>query len=164
MAKPIRVRGRIDRIDQVTHAKAKAFTIWDYKTGSAWGYDRNDAFLKGRRVQSALYCALVEQRLRETHPRNPSVASFGYFFPGVREHGERISWSTDQLASGRDIIAELVEMIRTGCFPFTDKPKDVTYTDYGLLYGNVEESAGATRLKLDNPDNVALSPFRNLRT
>jgi RecB family exonuclease len=162
--KAVRVRGRIDRIDQVTHAKTEAFTIWDYKTGSAWGYDRKDPFLKGRRVQSALYCALVEQRLCQTHPRNPLIASFGYFFPGVREHGERISWTADQLAAGRDIIADLVEMIRTGCFPFTDKREDMKYTDYGLLYGDVEESAQATRLKMDNPENVALSPFRNLRT
>jgi ATP-dependent helicase/nuclease subunit B len=162
--KSIRVRGRIDRIDELAHAKAKVFKIWDYKTGSAWGYDRNDPFLQGRRVQAALYCALVQERLRQTHSKNASVEAFGYFFPSVREHGERIVWAADQLAAGRDIIAALVEMLRTGCFPFTNKPDDVRFSDYGLLYGNAEEAADATQLKLSNFGNAVLAPFRNLRT
>ncbi len=162
--KAIRVRGRVDRIDQLPNDKAKVFTVWDYKTGSAWGYDRRDPFLGGRRVQSTLYCGLVEERLRKVHPPNPSVASFGYFFPSLREHGERISWTTQQLVEGREVIAELVEMLRTGCFPFTNDAKDVRYSDYRPAFGDVQEAAQAMDLKLNNPDNIALLPFQNLRT
>jgi len=162
--KSIGTRGRIDRIDQVPNAKGDVFTVWDYKTGSAWGYDRNNPFRQGRTIQNILYWAMAEKRLREVHSPNSSVAAFGYFFPGLREHGERISWNSHQLNAGKDVIAGLVEMLRFGCFPFTTDSKDVTFTDYGIVFGDIEEAVQTTRLKLENPDNDNLEPFRKLRS
>ena len=110
--KTIRTRARIDRIDLLPNSGDNVFTVWDYKTGSAWGFDRNDPFRQGRRIQSALYLAMSENRLKEIHSPSSSVTSFGYFFPGLREHGERISWDAQQLNGGKEIIAGLVEMLR----------------------------------------------------
>ena len=107
---------------------------------------------------------MAEKRLREIHSSNSSVAAFGYFFPGIREHGERISWNSNQLNAGKDVIAGLVEMLRFGCFPFTTDSKDVTFTDYGIVFGDIEEAVLTTRLKLENPDNDNLEPFRKLRS
>ncbi len=162
--KSIRTRARIDRIDQVPNVKGDVFTVWDYKTGSAWGFDRNQPFRQGRKIQSALYLAISEKRLREIHSRNASIASFGYFFPGLREHGERISWNAHQLNAGKNVIAELVEMLRSGCFPFTNESGDMTFTDYGIVFGDIEQAATSTRLKMENVDNRSLEPFRKLRS
>ncbi|MGC8657923.1 MAG: PD-(D/E)XK nuclease family protein, partial [Desulfomonilaceae bacterium] len=161
--KSVRIRGRIDRIDQ-SLLSSTDFSVWDYKTGSTWGYDRNKPFRQGRKIQSALYLALVEKRLRETHSSNWSVANFGYFFPGLREHGERISWDSDQLKTGKHVLSALVEMLRTGCFPFTTDASDVNYTDYATVFGTVEELVKEARAKMKNLSNKNLEPFRKLRS
>ena len=159
----IRTRGRIDRIDVLSNSNT-VFSVWDYKTGSTWGYDRNKPFRQGRKIQSVLYLALCEKRLREVCSPNCSVATFGYFFPGIREHGERICWESNQLNAGKEVIAWLVEMLRCGCFPFTTDESDVTFTDYGMLFGDVEEMARNTRLKMKNLTNKNMEPFRKLRS
>ena len=159
----IRTRGRIDRIDLLSNTK-NVFSVWDYKTGSTGGYDRNKPFRQGRKIQSVLYLALTEKRLRETQSPNCSVETFGYFFPGIREHGERICWDSNQLNAGKEIIAGLVKVLRSGCFPFTTDVSDVTYTDYGMVFGDIEETERTTRLKMANPDNENMEPFRNLRS
>ena len=128
------------------------------------GYDRNKPFRQGRKIQSVLYLALCEKRLREVRSPNCSVATFGYFFPGIREHGERICWESNQLNAGKEVIAWLVEMLRCGCFPFTTDESDVTFTDYGMVFGDVEEMARNTRLKMENLTNTSMEPFRKLRS
>jgi len=161
--KSIKTRGRIDRIDKLLNSN-NVFSVWDYKTGSVWGYDRNKPFRQGRRIQSVLYLALSENRLKEKCSPNCSVATFGYFFPGVREHGERICWESHQLNAGKEVLAGLVEMLQTGCFPFTSDPSDVNFTDYGMVFGAIEELVRDTRLKMENPDNKNMEPFRKLRS
>src|SRR4029453_6052173 len=52
-----RARGQIDRVEELAPGR---FSIWDYKVGSGYGYDRFDPFLRGRRVQSVLYLAMIE--------------------------------------------------------------------------------------------------------
>jgi len=158
----IQARGRIDRVDELGHTAGGQFAIWDYKTGSAWAYERRDPFRQGRHIQPALYLDLAEARLRATNPAT-SVSSCGYFFPGLREHGDRISWDAATLREGKAVIATLCEMIRAGCFPFTDDPKDVTYSDYLAVFGDADLLAQATVRKLANQANDALAPFRRLR-
>jgi hypothetical protein len=159
----IRTRGRIDRIDALSNSNS-VFSVWDYKTGSTRGYDRNKPFRQGRKIQSVLYLALSEKRLRETCSPNCSVATFGYFFPGIREHGERICWDFNQLNAGKAVIAGLVEMLRCGCFPFTTDESDVTFSDYRMVFGDIEEAVLATKLKMENLANTSMEPFRNLRS
>ncbi|MCL5123306.1 MAG: PD-(D/E)XK nuclease family protein [Deltaproteobacteria bacterium] len=162
--KSIRTRGRIDRIDQLSNSNKNDFSVWDYKTGSTWGYDRSKPFRQGRRIQSVLYLALSEKRLKETCSPTCSVANFGYFFPGFREHGERISWESHQLKAGKEVLAGLVEMLQTGCFPFTTDPSDVNFTDYGMVFSDIEELVRNTRIKMENPANKNMEPFRKLRS
>jgi ATP-dependent helicase/nuclease subunit B len=158
----IRVRGRIDRVDQIGDPAAGRFAIWDYKTGSTWGYDRQDPFGQGRRIQAALYLELAQARLCELDPSN-AVTSCGYFFPNLREHGERISWDAAALKEGKAVIWALCDMIAGGCFPFSDSPDDAKYSDYLAAFGDPTMAAQATVRKLANPANEALAPFRRLR-
>ena len=54
-------------------------------------------------------------------------------------------------------------MIASGCFPFTDDPGDVAYSDYKDAFGDVDAGAGASSRKLGNRENESLEPFRRLR-
>ncbi|MDA8407669.1 MAG: PD-(D/E)XK nuclease family protein [Deltaproteobacteria bacterium] len=162
--KSIRTKGRIDRIDRLSNSNKNDFSVWDYKTGSTKGHDRSRPFSEGRKIQSVLYMALAEKLLKEKLSANCSVASFGYFFPGVREHGERICWGSNQLNAGKEVIAVLVDMLRSGCFPFTTDKEDVKWSDYRIVFGAIEEEARATKLKMENISNKNMEPFRKLRS
>jgi hypothetical protein len=92
------------------------------------------------------------------------VKLFGYFFPTSRAHGERLRWSADELSRGREVLARLRGMIAAGCFPFTDDPEDVRYSDFRDAFGDAEETASRIREKLSEPRNrERLGPFRALR-
>lgn len=157
------VHGRIDRVDELLTGEGARYTVWDYKTGGTYGYKRDDPFRQGRHVQNALYFALANARLAEVHPGARAVR-FGYFFPGVKAHGERIAWEEAELAGAGPILARLCRMIASGCFPFTDKPDDdLTFSDYTPAYGDLAAAAADIRRKLENCENEALRPFRELR-
>ena len=160
--KTIRVRGYIDRVDELEGARRGCFAVCDYKTGSSRDYDRADPFKQGRCVQNVLYLALAEPRLAECHP-GAKVSFFEYFFPNTREHGERIQWDSGRLAGGMAIIGRLCAMLALGCFPFSDDAKDVKNSDYRAAFGDINRTVEAVRRKLANPANAPLAPFRELR-
>ena len=160
--KAIRVRGYIDRVDELKGAGEGCFAVCDYKTGSSRDYDHADPFKQGRCVQNVLYLALVEARLAECRP-GARVSFFEYFFPNTREHGERIQWDSGRLAGGMAIIDRLCAMLALGCFPFSDDAKDVKNSDYRAAFGDINRTVEAVRMKLANPANAPLAPFRELR-
>lgn len=156
--------GRIDRIDELPGGSRKRFGIWDYKTGGAGKYNKSDPFREGRHVQNVLYQMLVEKVIKEQISLAASVDEFGYFFPAEREHGLRIAWQTSELVGGTEVLRHLIDILRNGAFCFSTNPNDVTYSDYLSAFGDIEASAIRTAMKMENPDNVELEPFRNLRT
>ena len=160
--KRIRVRGRIDRVDEIGEHGSKVFSILDYKISSASGYDIADPFKGGRRVQHYLYLVMAEQALASRHPGG-RVVSFQYFFPSTREQGERLSWDADSLREGPRFLACLSEMLATGCFPFTDSEEDVAFSDYLPAFGDVKAAAARSRARLEKPGDDALAAFRRLR-
>jgi ATP-dependent helicase/nuclease subunit B len=161
--KTIRVRGKLDRLDEVPGSGMTRFAVWDYKTGSSRRYKMGKPFQKGRVVQPGLYLALAETRLREVVSPSARVVRFGYFFPSTRDHGRRIAWSADQLAGGRHVLHLLCAMLSGGCFPFSDKAAEIPFSDYRAAFGSPDDAAEAVRRKLGNPQNTALVPFRSLR-
>jgi ATP-dependent helicase/nuclease subunit B len=159
----IRVHGRIDRIDELTTGESACYAVWDYKTGSTYGYERDDPVRQGRHIQHALYLELANARLAEVRP-GARVVRFGYFFPGVRAHGERLAWEEAELAGAGPILARLCRMIASGCFPFTDDPGgDLRFSDYTAAFGDLDSTAWDITRKLENRGNKALRPFRELR-
>ncbi len=163
----LRVRGRIDRIDQVGDPCRGIFAVWDYKTGSTYGYDRADPFRQGRVVQNLLSLRLTEARLRQTVAPDARVERFGYFFPGVRAHGERIAWTPEELAPGRGVLARLAAVAASGCFLATNTTDDCRYCDYRSICGDdaeLSELTQASQAKLEDTSNTILQPFRELRS
>ena len=84
----MRVRWLVDRVDRAGRGagSAPSFAVWDYKTGGARAYrDRGDPFRQGRLVQSALYVALVRERLRALHGRVDQAVDVSEAGPGDAE-------------------------------------------------------------------------------
>jgi ATP-dependent helicase/nuclease subunit B len=160
--KRIMACGRIDRVDEIAGTAGPCFALCDYKTGSAGDYRADDPFRQGRRVQNALYVELARARLAECHPGS-EVLHFEYFFPGIREHGERVGWSCEELAEGKAVMGELCEMLSRGCFPPSDDPDDYTNSDYLMAFGDAQRLAELAGAKLRNPRNADLAPLRRLR-
>jgi ATP-dependent helicase/nuclease subunit B len=163
--KQISTRGRIDRIDQVGDGAIETYAVWDYKTGSTYGYDRADPFRQGRLMQPLLYVSIVGHCLREAVSPKAQITNFGFFFPGIRAAGQRVSWSSSELAAGMNILEQLCEVIHHGAFlPTNDHETDCTYCDYVTICGDVATVAAASQRKLDNRGNRLLKPLRELRS
>jgi len=160
----VRARGMIDRIDGLP-GDERRFAVWDYKTGSSRRYSEHDPFREGRVVQSALYVALARARLAAaTAPGgSPRVARFGYFFPSTTEYGKRVVWDAADLSEGLEVIEQLCLLMAAGCFPCSDRPTDLGFSDYRNVVGDVAAVAAAVADKLENPENHALAPLRRLR-
>jgi hypothetical protein len=141
------------------------FSVWDYKSGSKWKYKNHqkDPFSKGRFVQNILYKLIAEQQLRKTISLESTVAKFGYFFPNLKEHGERIEYDAEKLIKGQSVLSNLCQMISSGCFPPSDDEGDYKFSDYLIALGEKTKSMESINRKLNNPQNEALEPFRNLR-
>jgi len=114
-------------------------------------------------IQHSLYLELVNWRLRDIVSSEARVARFGYFFPNVKERGERRQWTPGELAESGNILSLLCELISTGTFVPTDQTSDCTLCDYRAICGDVNAITDASRQKLENPLNDRLHPFRELR-
>ncbi len=154
----IRGRGRLDRVDEEAD---KSLAIWDYKSGSAWRFEKEPPFFNGRVIQNFYYIALLEAALAAQGRGDVAVESFGYFFTSAKGRGRRIRYRRDELMEmGQGIIAALCGVAGAGTYAATDDVGDCKYCDYAPICA--DEPAFA-RAKLDNPENEALNDFRELR-
>ena len=120
------LRGRIDRVDLA----GEEYEIWDYKTGSLWGYDERDLLKKGTRLQWALYACVLEEMLSN---RGIHVIRSGYFFPGDRGNGRRIGDVPPRREQLGELLEPLLELLPQGCFFHVLREDPCTYCDYGCV-------------------------------
>ena len=158
--KSIWARGWIDRVDETD---ASRYSVWDYKISSGYGYDQNDPFRQGRRVQSVLYLRMIETALRKNLDPKAIVERFGYFFPSIRAHGRRVDWDADTLASGMTILERLCASVEDGAFVATNDKDDCRYCDYASICRDVNRVTSQSKGLLDRDDLVPLTHFRELR-
>lgn len=118
----IRVRGKIDRIDDLRGA----IRVVDYKSGGSGRYStRGDPYNGGRRLQHAIY-GLVAESL---HP-DLEVEVAEYQFPTTKGEGARSSFSKTSLGDRSRVLSELLDITRSGAFLPTDDPSDCQWCDY----------------------------------
>jgi ATP-dependent helicase/nuclease subunit B len=156
----IRVRGRIDRIDQ--YRRDGTYVITDYKSGSAWAYTQKDKFREGRVVQHLLYILMVDARLKETLALPPQVAAFRFLFPTSSAQGEDVLLTREELTDRMDVLLSLCDLAEAGCFTPTDQPDDCRWCDYTLICGDTRYQAKCIAGKLAG-DDESLEPLRKLR-
>ena len=109
-----RLRGRIDRVDHVEGGRL--FEIWDYKTGSTWGYRQADLLSGGRNLQWALYAAALPQLLDGAQVRRS-----GYFFASDRGAGQRFADRPPEAAELAALLLPLFGLTEAGFFPAVHK-------------------------------------------
>lgn len=137
----IKLRGRIDRIDVSDAAASPAYALWDYKSGSGYGFPAMaaaDPFAGGRKLQHGLYVVMLRTRLAD--PACPvgggAVERFGYFFPTRAGKGRRLEWTAEQLAECTALVRRLAEIARQGIFLPTEDPADCSFCDFAAACGD----------------------------
>ena len=123
----VRVRGYIDRLDD----RGGHLRVVDYKTGSDYGYGgRSGVYGGGRRLQHAIYTAAARAVLGRP------VSGMEYHFPTRRGENRVHGFEADELLSGGDLVAALLEGVAAGHFPATDSAKDdCRFCDFGEVCG-----------------------------
>lgn len=159
----LRVTGRIDRVDRLKRDGSERYAIWDYKSGSDYGYKKEDPFSQGRLLQPFLYVSVLRHRLSAIGRDADAVESFGYFFPNPRKEGLRVQWTRGQLRGGDAILQNICDAITAGVFPATTDRADCTYCEYTNVCGDPKFVALEAIRKVRHPSNSVLQPIRNLR-
>jgi len=157
----IRIRGAIDRIDEIAPGKLR---VIDYKTGGAWRFSRaGGVYNGGRRLQHALYSAVAERILEHT------AETMEYQFPTQTGQGEAISFARTDLSNWPEVVGALIELVELGNFVPTQESKDCGYCDYQTVcrakrdgYGNTSSPPAAWGKK-HFPTLEAYEPFRRAR-
>lgn len=163
-AKRIRLLGQIDRVDRLMEKPGgSVYAVWDYKTMGGSKYRTKGPFNEGRYLQAAIYPRLVRPRLQAAAGAGSEVEKFGYIFPTESVRGEPIEWSTEELGGGDRMLWLLCELIERGCFAFSPEMNDAAYSGCGEVFGDLATIAGQAKRKLQNLENDAMRPFRELR-
>lgn len=157
--KKVKIRGRIDRIDRVDKHE---YVIWDYKTGSTYGYKDNEILSGGKVIQHALYAVAAEIILKKTDTdKNPVVRQTGYFFPTEKGTGRRfLKVRNDETV--KQLLKTIFDLMRSGAFIASDKKESCTYCDYASVC--VPDINTLTKTKCSNDQNKELAAVNNMRS
>jgi len=158
--KAIRAKGRVDRVDETG---PNHFSVWDYKLGSAYGYDAKDPFIQGRRTQSVLYLKMMETAIRKKLAPKAVIERFGYFFPTIRALGLRYEWDAKTLATGLTILERLCLTLADGAFLATNNQDDCKFCDYQSVCRDTHGVTWQSKTFLDGTDFPPLHHLRELR-
>jgi RecB family exonuclease len=160
----LRIGGRIDRVDQLAVSGSEHYVIWDYKSGSSYGFSQADPFQQGRKLQSYLYVGMLRHRLAATGHGSDVATSFGYFFPNPKTEGQRLQWTAAELKAGDDILQLICDLIANGMFPATTNAEDCTYCDFRPVCDEPQFVAAESLYKTLEPENRnKLKAWRELR-
>jgi hypothetical protein len=154
-----KIRGRIDRVDRIGEHE---YEVWDYKTGSTWGYKDQGYLNQGKHLQHALYSLATEHLLRKNLDKKARVIRAGYFFPGPKGGGRRISRDQPIRKELYEVLGNLFELLRNGVFLATDdKDSCGKFCDYVAICGSKETALERAKRKISEDDKA--SPFRRLK-
>jgi ATP-dependent helicase/nuclease subunit B len=153
----ILLRGSIDRVDETPDG---SFHVWDYKTGSAAGVQEGRGIYGGRQAQPALYALALESLLARSG-RSGRVSQSGYFFPGRKGEGQRMTIPVDAQETG-NILAGLFDLAAAGLFPHATTKDGCKFCDFESICGGAAESSSASKRKLAGSAEAVLAAFRRI--
>ena len=154
-----KLRGRIDRVDRIGEHE---YEVWDYKTGSTWGYKDQGYLNQGRHLQHAIYSVATEILLRKELDKKATVVRAGYFFPSPKGEGRRISRDEPIRKELYEVLGNLFELLQNGIFLATDDRDSCSkFCDYTGICGSKETSLERAKRKISEDDKA--SPFRRLK-
>lgn len=118
---PLRIRGRIDRVDE----DLRGVRVIDYKTGRSHDFSsKRGTFDGGRRLQHALYALAAEQRL------GGEVVAGEYHYPTRRGQNESFVFDRLSLAGVEGLLSRMLDGVAAGAFVPTDEANDCSFCDF----------------------------------
>jgi hypothetical protein len=158
----INVSGKIDRIDLDEKGN---YQVWDYKTGSTYGYDGENYVAGGKQLQHILYSKVIDAIAdREKYPGS-KVNRCGYVFPTEKgqDGGRGCIFGRDpgMEEKWQGAMACILEMMGKGVFIISDEDAPV-FSDDEDLYGTKLEKK-RIKAKLENPLNHMLMYWKDLK-
>jgi len=145
------LRGRIDRVDRV---REHEYEVWDYKTGSSYGFREEGYLDKCRHLQHALYGLAAELILRRKDKKARVVRS-GYFFPSPKGEGLRIVKPQVEREKVYRALGDLFELLRTGVFPASCDKDPCGICDYTVICGGKDIAVPRSKRKLEKDRKMA---------
>lgn len=125
--------GKVDRVDEIA---AHQYKVYDYKTGSDWGFDARSYFRSGQRLQHALYAIAVEQWLqRERIDETARVTESTYVFPTPRAKQDEVTYSQDRREDVRKLVQTLISIPKQGLFVATEDAGTCRFCDFAPICG-----------------------------
>jgi ATP-dependent helicase/nuclease subunit B len=121
---PMRLRGAIDRIDQLEDGRLQ---VIDYKTGRKYGYWPSRPFQGGRRIQHVVYSMAAARLLGR------EVARMEYHFPTLRGENQSAGYWPRQLGPPEEALARLQRIAGGDVFATTDDARDCRYCDFAAV-------------------------------
>ncbi len=159
----IYVRGRIDRVD-FDIEKTSEYHVWDYKTGSSYGYEEDGFVSKGRQLQHVMYARVMEEILKSKNP-NAKVTKCGYIFPTRKgmDSGKSCVLERDphQEKLWKDVLNCILDLISAGVFIISDEDNP-PYLDDDDIYGSRDDKKNI-KGKIKNPVNAILEKWSLLK-
>ena len=153
------LRGQIDRIDRVNR---DVYRIWDYKTGSARGYEDHQYLYRGRQVQHALYAIAAEKFIKDRLGGHPRVEWSGYYFPTRKGDGRRVVRNESDRSLIAGLMAHLFNILHGGTFVATDDGEACGYCDYAEVC-DPEQAVSRAKALVAGATSSCLNPWRRLK-
>lgn len=156
-----RLRGRIDLVERdPAHG---TYQIWDYKTGSTWGYSDRGFCKSGQQIQHLLYAIAAEQIL-SAQPGQESVEVdlAGYLFPTDKGEGRSVARRQSQRDRGLQAVEKVLDLMGQGVFCSSSAPTYCRFCDYARVC-RFPTAVDRVNIKLDNPANVCLEGWKELQ-
>ena len=153
------VKGRVDRIDEMTDGW---FRVIDYKTGKPGKYRKIaklGRFNGGRQLQAAIYAGVLQELL------NGTVGRFEYRFPTERGQNQTVAYVSTELAEARPIVTQLLEHVRDGTFIATTSADDCKYCSARPICRVSEDDYGkpaSPRAKWASDNAATIDAYRGM--
>ncbi len=146
----LKVRGRIDCIDR--READQTYQVWDFKTGSAFGYEERHHLRQGRQIQHALYAFAAEVILRETGADpGARVEWAGYIFPTEKGEGQLFARPRARRGEALSLLEKGLDLLAAGLFCVTADSGNCTYCQYALVCRSTE-AVPRSEAKKEHPD------------
>ena len=156
-----RLRGKIDLVEKAI--KGDSYQIWDYKTGSTWGYNDRDFCKAGQQIQHLLYSIAAENILGSL-PGQGSVKIdlAGYLFPTDKGEGRIIGRRQNRRNVGLQAVEKILELMAEGVFCSSSADTYCKYCDYITVCGG-SHAVERQNAKLENDANDCLNGWKELQ-
>lgn len=158
----LRLWGKIDRLDRVDGG---GYRVWDYKTGSTYGYKDYEFVKQGRQLQHALYSLAAEALLKQEEGASPdlSVEAAGYLFPTEKGEGIQLLRSQESRERIYRVLEIILDLMAAGVFNPTDELERCGFCDYPAVCRS-PEVVEWIKIKLAHSDNdAALGLWKELQ-